>query len=176
MNVPIRPVTPADEPFLWDMLYLAANLADTGIPPTALRTDPALARYVEGWGRPHDEGVVALDPRTNERIGAAWMRLLTGDNRGAGYVDDTTPEVALAVLPAHRRRGIAARLLLALVEGPGRSYPAISLSSRTTNPALGMYRRLGFEPVAGTRTASRAGVVVFTLRRAITPPRPDTPA
>ena len=121
MNVSIRPATPADEPFLWDMLYLAANLADTGIPPTALRTDPALARYVEDWGRPHDEGVVALDPRTNERIGAAWMRLLTGDNRGAGYVDDTTPEVALAVLPAHRRRGIAGSLLLALIDGPGRS-------------------------------------------------------
>jgi ribosomal protein S18 acetylase RimI-like enzyme len=148
MNVRIRPVAPTDEPFLWDMLYLAAHLADTGIPSTAIRTDPALARYVEGWGRPHDEGVVALDPHTNERLGAAWMRLLTGDNRGAGYVDDATPEVALAVLPAHRRHGIAARLLLALIDGPGRSHPAISLSSRVTNPALSMYRRLGFEPVA----------------------------
>lgn len=114
---------------------LAAHLADTGTPATAMPTDPALARYVEGWGRSHDAGVVALDPHANERLGAAWMRLLIGDNRGAGYVDDATPEVALAVLPAHRRRGIAARLLLALIEGPARSYPAISLSSRAASSA-----------------------------------------
>jgi ribosomal protein S18 acetylase RimI-like enzyme len=176
MDVRIRRVTPADEPFLWDMLYLATHLADAGIPSTAVRTDPALARYVEGWGRPHDEGVVALDPRTNERLGAAWMRLLTGDNRGAGYVDDATPEVALAVLPAHRRRGIAQKLLLALIDGPARSYPAISVSSLATNPALGMYRRLGFEPVAGSRTAIRPGVVVVTLTRTFNPPDRDAPA
>ena len=39
-------------------------------------------------------------------IGAAWLRLLKGDERGYGHVDDETPELGMAVLPAYRGRGV----------------------------------------------------------------------
>jgi hypothetical protein len=57
----ILPVTAADLPFVREMLHGAAFWRDTaGAPPVeeALRR-PELARYVDGWGRPGDAGLVA---------------------------------------------------------------------------------------------------------------------
>src|SRR5262249_56031065 len=112
--------------FLWVMLYEAADAAANGAPDVAaLRRRPELARYVEGWGARTDAGVVAAD-EAGTPVGAAWVRLLTGDAKGYGYVDDDTPELAIAVLPAHRRRGLGERLLRALVgaaAGPYHSLP-----------------------------------------------------
>jgi len=39
-------------------------------------------------------------------IDAAWLRLLVGDNRGFGYVDEKTPESSIALLPGHCGQGI----------------------------------------------------------------------
>lgn len=169
MGVTLRPLAPADEPFLWEMLYVAAGLDEAGTPPDAMRANPSFARYVEGWGRGHDAGVLAVDEATGRPVGAAWMRLLTGERRGYGWVDDATPELAIAVLPAHRGRGIGTRLLSALIATARGSYPALSLSVRATNPAVRLYRRLGFEPVSGTEVASRAGGASFTMRLAFRP-------
>jgi hypothetical protein len=39
--------------------------------------------------------------------GAAWCRLLSGADRGYGYVADDIPEVALAVSPEHAALALA---------------------------------------------------------------------
>lgn len=52
---------------------------------------------MSGWGRAGDMGFVAVDAGSGEPIGAAWLRLLGGDERGYGYVDDETPELGMAV-------------------------------------------------------------------------------
>ncbi len=71
---------------------------------------PELARYLEGWGRQGDTAVLAVDLDGGRRLGAAWYRLMTSEEPGYGYVDDSTPEIALAVVPDHRwtRRGWSA--------------------------------------------------------------------
>lgn len=118
--------------FLWEMLSDASH---AGLDPGELRERPELARYVDGWGRPTDLGVIAVESRNGERVGAAWLRLLTGDAKGYGYVDDATPELAIAVRAAHRGRGVGGRMLAQLLESAGGTFGAVSLSVRADNPA-----------------------------------------
>ena len=90
----------------------------------AIRLDPYLAKYAKGWGRAGDVGVAAFEWGSDEPAGCAWVRLLIGADRGDGYIDDETPELALGVVPAHRGRGVGTELLRLLLEGrPGSFLP-----------------------------------------------------
>lgn len=145
----IRPLSAADEACLWEMLYQAVYVAE-GQPPLSrdILRQPEIARYAQGWGRPGDLGLVAVVDRGNQvPLAAAWLRLWTGEDKGFGYVDETTPELTIAVLPAYRGQGIGTALLAHLIEAARPRYPAISLSVDSDNPALRLYRRLGFEVV-----------------------------
>jgi ribosomal protein S18 acetylase RimI-like enzyme len=54
----------------------------------------------------------------------------------------------VAVVKPARRRGIGQQLLGALVEhATGRALPALSLSVAPDNPAVRLYKRVGFEEV-----------------------------
>ena len=56
----LRPATPADLPFLWEMLYFAASMHRGETEDrTAPMRDPELAPYLEGWMLESDLGVVA---------------------------------------------------------------------------------------------------------------------
>ena len=104
MSTPIRHVTVADLPFMREMLYQSI-FAEPPLPRSILDT-PEFRHYVDDWGHPHDAGFIAVDVASGEPLGAAWLRLLTHDHPGYGYVDDDTPEVCtLAVIPAARGRG-----------------------------------------------------------------------
>ena len=141
----IRPLTQSDEQLLWEMCYQALNIPRAG---KALKEDtvnqPRFVRYVRQWGRVDDRGFVSTE-RGNERpIGAAWFRLLTGDDKGFGYIDDATPELSIIVLPKYQGRGIGTKLMTVLLEEAIKHYPAISLSVLSNNPVLRLYQRLGF--------------------------------
>lgn len=123
----------------------------------AVEGNKDLSRYVENWGGPHDLGFIA-EGDDRMLLGAVWQRLLTGDARGFGYVDDNTPELGIAVCPEHRGNGIGEWLIKAILEeNVRRSYPAVSLSVRTDNPAIRLYKRLGFAMVEDSETTNRAG-------------------
>jgi ribosomal protein S18 acetylase RimI-like enzyme len=138
MDYSIRPLTPADEPILWEMLYQALHTSEGGPPRDAVKR-PEFARYVNGWGRPDDAGFVAHDTRSGKLLGAVWMRRLS-DQPGA------PPDLAFAVKPGLRRRGIGAALLTQLVKVyPEQSTIAIRASAK--NPAVRLYERFGFKIV-----------------------------
>jgi ribosomal protein S18 acetylase RimI-like enzyme len=142
MDYVIRPLTAADEPILWEMLYQALQTSE-GAPPRDIVRQPQFARHAEGWGRAGDTGFVAYDAKKDELLGAVWLRLATSDQR-----DDTkaTPELAFAVKPGLRRRGIGAALLTQLVKAtPQQS--TISVSAPANNPAVRLYERFGFKVV-----------------------------
>jgi ribosomal protein S18 acetylase RimI-like enzyme len=108
------------------------------------------ARYVEGWGRAGDAGLIALD--AGFRVGGAWYRLFAADAPGYGFVDERTPELTIAVVPSRRGRGIGEHLLSALIEQARRaSFEALSLSVERGNPAVRLYERFGFSPVREER-------------------------
>ena len=69
--VVIRPVTADDVPFLWDMGWeataVSADMRAMG--RQAALGLPSVRKYLDGWGRPGDAGVVAVD-----ETGSAWAR------------------------------------------------------------------------------------------------------
>lgn len=143
----LRPVTHDDLPFLWAMLGAAANPDG---PPTAVADmEPELRRYLDGWGAPGDVGLAAEGP-DGDLLGAAWYRPLTGAAPGYGYVDDATPEIAIACTPTSRGQGIGTRLIDGLLDRAHRDGLArLCLSVRVDNlPAVRVYENCGFRSVA----------------------------
>jgi ribosomal protein S18 acetylase RimI-like enzyme len=132
-----------DVRFLRDMLhhayYWKERAPDGGPGPVAL--------YVKAWGRPGDAAVIALD--NGFPVGAAWYRLFTAERPGYGFVDEATPELAIAVVPSARGHGAGAALLGALLaRARADGHAAISLSvDRRNDRAIGLYERHGFERV-----------------------------
>jgi ribosomal protein S18 acetylase RimI-like enzyme len=104
------------------------------------------SRYVEGFGRPGDAAVIALDE--GFPVGAAWYRVFRDSAPGYGFVDERTPELSIAVVPSRRGRGFGDELLEALMKRARlEGYTALSLSVERQNPARKLYERFGFRPV-----------------------------
>jgi GNAT superfamily N-acetyltransferase len=126
-----------------------------GAPPASaeeLAANPHHARYIEGWGRAGDVGVIAEED--GRPVGAAWYRTFTAGEPGYGFLDEGTPEISIAVEPDHRRHGVGATLLRALCRRAKRDgLVALSLSVERDNPALRLYERIGFVEVEGTADA-----------------------
>jgi ribosomal protein S18 acetylase RimI-like enzyme len=148
MHPSIRLVTQEDVPFLWEMLFHAAQLAKEGATsPEAAKTNPHVRKYVDGWGRDGDRGLIAYEMETSTKLGAAWLRLITSDKSHYGYHDDETPEMAIAVQPEWAGKGLGSLLLSALIEQVRRDVPAIVLTVRNENPAKKLYAKFGFQVV-----------------------------
>jgi len=145
----ILPLTTADEPFLAEMSYEAIFIPAGGeLPPRTILDEPGLRKYFAGFGsRPGDIGCKAVDPATEQAVGAAWVRRLTGEAQGYGYVNDETPELSIAIDPVYRGQGLGQQLMSALFSTVAPHYRAISLSVWTENPAYRLYQRLGFTVV-----------------------------
>ncbi|HEY2073880.1 MAG TPA: GNAT family N-acetyltransferase, partial [Gaiellaceae bacterium] len=104
-------------------------------------------RYVRNWGRPGDEGVIAMDGP--HAYGAAWYRLFTADEPGFAFVDEKTPELTIAVVPSRRGKGAGKEMLEALLDrARAGGFEAVSLS--TDPEQVEWYSRFGFETVAET--------------------------
>jgi ribosomal protein S18 acetylase RimI-like enzyme len=139
----IRPGTPQDARFLRDMLRHAyywrasGHEDESGLHPM---------RYVENWGRPGDAAVIALDE--GFPVGAAWYRLFKTSSPGYGFMDEQTPELAIAVVPSRRGHGFGGELMDALLaRARAEGYHAISLSVASDSPAVHLYERYGFDKV-----------------------------
>ena len=164
MNCRFRPVFPIDEPFLWEMLYYAAHVdEESGSSIEKAMNNPFLAKYVAHWGQPGDLGVIAYQVGTLQPLGAAWLRVFIGEEKGCRDIEDGTPELAIAVLPSSTGQGIGARLLCQLFEAAASAYPAVYLSVRAANPAKRLYERFGFV-VIGEMT-NRVGGRSFHMRK-----------
>lgn len=139
----VRRGGPQDLRFLRDMLHHAyywKERAPNGGPgPVAL--------YVKAWGRRGDAAMIAL--QDGFPVGAAWYRLFTPDRPGYGFVDDQTPELAIAVVPNRRGKGVGSTLLDALLRRAAEEgYAAISLAVDKANlREIELYARHGFERV-----------------------------
>ncbi|PYK07692.1 MAG: hypothetical protein DME66_00445 [Verrucomicrobia bacterium] len=88
----------------------------------------------------------ALLHMVGELLGAVWFRLPTGGHKGRRHEEKVAPELAFAVKPGHRRRGIGAALLTQLVKA-NPQHSTISIRASTKNPAVRLYERFGFKIV-----------------------------
>lgn len=118
-------------------------------PVDELRSTPELARYVEGWGRAGDVGLVAVDEATGDAIGAGWYRSFTASEPGYGFVGEAIPEIAIALAEHGRGRGLGHQLIDGLVaQAHADGVAELCLSVRTSNvPAVRVYEDCGFAAV-----------------------------
>jgi ribosomal protein S18 acetylase RimI-like enzyme len=143
--IELRPATGADIEHLKRALFEAVSWnPERELPPYEyVVAHPELARYHEGWGRHGDLGVIAEE--NGEVVGASLCRLFTADDHGHGYVDEDTPELAVAVWSGHRGQGVGTRLMAALEDAVrAAGYAQVSLSVDADNPARRLYERLSY--------------------------------
>jgi ribosomal protein S18 acetylase RimI-like enzyme len=150
-----------DRRFLAAMLYDAATWRPGPRErPDAVLARSEIARYAAGWGREGDFGLVAVS-LAGQRLGAAWYRLFDAAAPGYGFVSAEIPELSVAVRPTWRGQGIGTALVAGLVEqATVEGRPGLSLSVEDDNPALLLYRKLGFRVV---RTEDDAHVLLLEL-------------
>jgi ribosomal protein S18 acetylase RimI-like enzyme len=145
-DLEIREMGPDDAEFREWMCFEAVYAHRADPRPTIAEgmASPTLRRYVDGWGRHGDAGVLAVGPR-GERLGAAWYRLFPASDPSFGWISEDIPELAIAVIPEARGRGIGTQLMASLVERAFRSgFPALSLTVEDGNRSVDLYERAGF--------------------------------
>ncbi len=157
----IRPFASRDATLLPRFLLLAAHENEAEV----VMLNPNLARYVARFGRDGDTAVVAENSETRKIVGIAWARFWTRDECGFGWVDEQTPELAVAVEPEYRGQGIGARLVEALFEElRAKGVQQVSLNARATSRAVRLYERLGFREIEGSGRTNRTGGQSFNMK------------
>lgn len=143
--IEIREIQVDEYDFLWQMLYEAIYSPAQKLPESIIY-EPSLARYTASFGQEGDYGfVLSAD---GYLVGAAWTRLLTGENKGYGFVDDSTPELSMAIEQDFRGKGYGQELVNRLIEKlREQGYNQLSLSVDKRNRAFNLYQRLGFRKV-----------------------------
>ena len=148
----LRPATLADGPFLRQMTYEAIQWrGGHRAPIEEVMARPELAMIIADWGRPDDSGFVALD-EDGEPIGAAWYRTFPAHHHAYGFVDESVPEVAVALRRDKRGHGVGTALLQALLKlARAAGFSQLSLSVEEANErARHVYAKLGFRVVSTT--------------------------
>lgn len=154
-----------DLPFMLDMLYEAAIVGWTlgGLtppPPPEVLAQPSNAHYTGGWGREGDACAIADDG--TRRMGAAWYRMFTPEERGNGIMAwPGAPEVAIGVRPDARGRGVGAALLAALAQAArDDGFARLVLSVDPRNPARRLYARCGYREVAAPGADAGTSIIM----------------
>ncbi len=105
-----------------------------------------VSKAYEKWGRDGDTALVVLNNETKEIIGVAWVRLFKKSDPSYGFIDENTPDMAIAVKTEYRNKGIGTKLLKKLIITVKiNGFLRMSLSVDPRNSALHLYKRLGFK-------------------------------
>lgn len=144
----IREIKETELNVLENMLYEAIFQSEGREPlPRDIIEKPEISVYIDDFGKQGDYCLVAdLDGKI---IGAVWVRILAGEMKGYGNIDDKTPEFAISLYKEYRSRGIGTALMKKMIEHLKESgYAQASLSVDKANYAVKMYKNLGFKIIA----------------------------
>src|ERR1035437_8744169 len=154
-DLQIRRIRATEIEFLEDMLFQTIFIQE-GQPnlPKSIIKDPSLAKYIENWGK--DNLDIALIAEINEKlIGAIWVRTFSESNKGYGFIDETIPEMAMAVYSEYRNKGIGKRFIQEMeLMRQENNLKAVSLNVDKANYAFKFYQKEGFETVYQTETSA----------------------
>ena len=147
-NYFIREMNSDEVGILKDMLYEAIFQPDeTNLLPREVIEQPELSVFINNWGKPDDLCLVA--EIEGKIVGAVWTRILAGEIKGFGNIDDQTPEFAISLYKEYRNQGIGTALMKQMLQHlKVRGYKQTSLAVQKENYAVRMYKNVGFEIVA----------------------------
>lgn len=144
-EIQVRPIKEEEYPLLEAFLYDAIFQQEGAKPlPREVIRQPELAVYVQDFGKPDDRCLVAES--RGKVLGAVWTRIFSGEVKGYGNMDASTPELAVSVKKEFRHQGIGRRLMqemIGVLKNSG--YGKVSLSVNKENPAYRLYESLGFQ-------------------------------
>ncbi|MHC1684305.1 MAG: N-acetyltransferase family protein [Clostridiaceae bacterium] len=145
MNYLIREMKSSEVSILKDMLYEAIFQPDeSNLLPREVIEQPELSIYIDNWGQQDD---ICLVVEVEEKIvGAAWTRILAGEVKGYGNIDDSTPEFAVSLYKEFRNKGIGTALMKSMLQQLKiHGYKQVSLAVQKENYAVKMYEKIGFQ-------------------------------
>jgi ribosomal protein S18 acetylase RimI-like enzyme len=147
----IRLANQDDLPILREMIYEAECWDSDRSRPSMdeVLQDPKIAAYVEDWLRPGDAGLIAAEDETFRPLGAAWYRLFTAERCGYGFVDEQTPELAIAVIEEFRGRHIGSALIEGLkrhAKAQGHQRLSLAVEPKNLRARL-LYAKTGFREI-----------------------------
>ncbi len=145
-NLEIREIKLEELERLEDMLYEAIYQPDEkNLIPKEVITLPEIRVYIDNFGKSKDDYCLVAD-LNGEIVGAVWTRILSGNIKGFGYIDNDTPEFAVSLYKEYRNQGIGTRLMTAMIDHLRKSaYKQTSLNVKKDNYAVRLYKNLGFE-------------------------------
>ncbi|MDX6481054.1 MAG: hypothetical protein QOG85_1564 [Gaiellaceae bacterium] len=140
-GVQLRPVTPDDRHFLL-RVYASTREEELRLVDWS---DDQKAAFVQ-------QQFDAQDAHYREHYDPATFDVIEVDGEPVGrlYVarwEDEIRIMDIALVPAHRGRGIGSALLRDLLDEGARSGKRVSIHVEMNNPAVRLYERLGFAPI-----------------------------
>jgi ribosomal protein S18 acetylase RimI-like enzyme len=147
-KITIREIEKYELEKLEDMLYEAIYQPDeVNLIPREILKLPEIRVYIDNFGDKKDDYCLVAD-LNGEIVGAVWARILSGDIKGFGYIDDETPEFAISLYKEYRNQGLGARLMAAMVNYlRSNGYKQTSLNVKKDNYAVKLYKKMGFEVI-----------------------------
>lgn len=143
-DVGFRKLRAEETDLLKEFLYEAIFIPEGMEPPDRSIVDlPELALYYEDFGKGQAD-VCFLAEAEGKAVGAVWTRLMDD----YGHVDDETPSFAISLYKEYRSRGIGTVMMRLMLDHLRRQgYRSASLAVQKANPAVKMYRRVGFRTI-----------------------------
>jgi ribosomal protein S18 acetylase RimI-like enzyme len=138
LGLAFRPLRHADLPFL-ERLYAATRQQELApVPWPAEAKQAFLAQQFRAQHAHYQQHYPAAD----------WLVILRADATiGRLYVARWEREhrvIDIALLPEHQRQGLGSALMRDLLDEAATAGKAVSVHVEKNNPAMGLYRRLGF--------------------------------
>jgi len=147
-NLKIRTLQESEKSILEKLQYEAIFIPE-GVepPPFEIIEQPEIAVYINDFGKKKDDYclVAEIDGKI---VGGVWVRILSGEIKGFGNINDETPEFAISLFKEYRNQGIGTKLMLAMIDYlKNKGYEQCSLAVQKANYAVRMYKSVGFEIV-----------------------------
>ena len=144
-NYNIRGIRQNEIHLLEDFLYEAIFQRDeNNLVSRSIIKLPELSVFIDDFGNKDDNCLVA--EFEGKIVGAVWTRILCGEIKGFGNVDDKTPEFAISLYREYKNMGIGTGLMKAMLELlKNKGYEKTSLAVQKDNYAVKMYQSVGFQ-------------------------------
>ncbi len=136
---------PEEYSLMEDIMYEAIHHPDplTPYPKTVIYL-PQVRVYWDEWGTGKNDHCLVAEV-ANKIAGAVWIRTFHDEIKGCGFIDEKTPEIAIALFKEYRNKGIGTRLMKQMIDFlKSKGFDQVSLSITKGNRAIDLYKRLGF--------------------------------